>query len=156
MTRIFVEYKRMDPLHYISPSNTNKRDSMSSITIMPQPLEGLFLDLVVAEVANRTAGMKTVEPWASMYCNAVSERRYGDAIYARYNIDGRSKNGTFLDTNHTVEEEIKIDAVNYYTGYPDVYAEALSFYANNSDTDTRPEIIEAIRQVASSSTEAKE
>lgn len=114
---------------------------------MSQILEQLFLDLAVADVAHGTCGVKVVEPWATLYREAVNERRYGDAIHARYHISGRSNNGTFLDTNHTVFEEIEIDALGYYAGYPEVYAEALSFYSKNSDKDTRPEIIEMIRQV---------
>lgn len=109
--------------------------------------EELFLDLAVADVQRGAAGTKTVEPWASLYCKAVSEHRYGDAIHARYSLDGRSPEGINQETKRTVLEEILLDAIGYYTGYPKIYAEALSFYSNNSSNDTRPEIIEAIRQV---------
>jgi hypothetical protein len=118
-----------------------------SISIMPQPPEQLFLDIPPASILDGTSGASTSEPWATRYCEAVSERRFGDAIFARYNIDGRSENGIFHGTDHTVEQEILLDAAGYYKGYPEIYAEALSFYLANSDKDTRPEIVEALRQV---------
>lgn len=122
---------------------------LTSLTsTLAQAPEELFLDLIVAEVANGTSGIRTVEPWTTMYCNAVAEGRYGDAIYARYNIDGRSSNGTFHDTNRTIIEEIEVDAISYHSGYPDTYAAALSFYSSNSVDDYHPEIIETIRQVS--------
>ena len=119
--------------------------SLSSV--MATLPEQLFLDLPLAEVANGTVNTPIVQPWASMYCEAVSENRYGDAIYARYNIDGKSANGTFMDTNRTVVEEIELDAINYYSGHPELYEEALLFYSSNSNADGRPEIIELIRSV---------
>lgn len=122
---------------------------LASLTpIMAQMPEQLFLDLPVEEVQNGTT-MGTVEPWASLYCQAVTKHRYSDAIYARYNLDGRSSNGMFMDTNHTVVEEIQTDAIGYHAGYSELYAEALLIYSNNSNEDTRPEIIEYIRNVPS-------
>jgi hypothetical protein len=114
---------------------------------VPGSPEQLFLDISPAKILTGNSGARTSEPWATSYCDAVSERRFGDAIYYRYCIDGRSKDGILYGTNHTVQEEILIDAKSYYLGYPEIYAEALAFYLNNSDEDTRPEIIEAIRQV---------
>jgi hypothetical protein len=111
------------------------------------PPEQLFLDISPANILSGNSGARTSEPWATSYRNAVAERRYGDAIYLRYCIDGRSKDSNFHGTNHTVQEEILVDARNYYLGNPEIYAEALAFYSDNSDEDTRPEIIEAIRRV---------
>jgi hypothetical protein len=122
---------------------------------VPGPPEQLFLDISPANILSGNSGARTSEPWATSYRVAVAERRYGDAIYYRYCIDGRSKNGILHGTNHTVQEEILIDARSYYLGYPEIFAEALAFYSNNSDEDTRPEIIEAVRQVPTANRLAK-
>jgi hypothetical protein len=114
---------------------------------VPGPPEQLFLDISPADILTGDSGTRTSEPWATSYRDAVADQRFGDAIYYRYCIDGRSKDGTFYGTNHTVQEEIFIDAKSYYLGYPERYAEALDFYSDNSEEDTRSEIIEAVRQV---------
>jgi hypothetical protein len=114
------------------------------------PREQLFLDVDPIKALNGTCGTRTTKPWATSYHDAIMERRYGDAIYARYNIDGRSSNGTYYGTNHSVLEEILIDAASYYSNYPEIFAEALLFYSNNSSEDTRSDIIEAIRKVPNS------
>lgn len=116
-----------------------------------QAPEDLFLDLAISDVLNHTSGTKAVEPWASLYITAVSEGRYGDAIFARYNMDGLAINGVYEDTNRTVHEEIQYDALNYHQGYPEIYAKSLSFFSSNYSTaDSKPEIIEAIKQVPNS------
>lgn len=125
---------------------------LASVTsVAGQAPEELFLDLAISDVLNHTSGTKAVEPWASYYVQAVSEGRYGDAIYARYNMDGLAMNGVYKDTNRTVQEEIQLDAIGYHQGYPEIYAETLSFFSSNhSVADSKPEIIEAIRQVPNS------
>ncbi|GKZ78246.1 hypothetical protein AnigIFM56816_001802 [Aspergillus niger] len=116
--------------------------------------EQLFLDLPVAEVLNRTSG-DLVEPWATEYCTAIAEQRYGDAIYARYNIFGEAKDGMltlwdctdeglYHEWNITVYERIMEDAREYYAEELDLYQEALEFYSSNSPNDSRPDIIEAL------------
>ncbi|KAL3262898.1 hypothetical protein ABHI18_002331 [Aspergillus niger] len=116
--------------------------------------EQLFLDLPIAEVLNRTSG-DLVEPWATEYCTAIAEQRYGDAIYARYNIFGEAKNGmlTLWDCTHeglyhewniTVYEQIMEDAREYYAEELDLYQEALEFYSSSSPNDSRRDIIEAL------------
>lgn len=114
---------------------------------MDRAPEELFLDIAVVDIQRGTSGTKTLEPWASLYCKAVSDQRYGDAMHARYSLDGKSSEGINSDTNRTVLEEIRLDAINYYSTEPEIYAQALLFYSNNSNSDTRPEIIEVIRQV---------
>lgn len=114
---------------------------------MDDPPEQLFLDASVGDIQRGTSGTKTVEPWATLYCKAVMEQRYGDAIYARYSLDGNSPDGINQDSKRTVLEEIHLDAIDYYSSVPELYADALSFYSNNSSNDTRPEIIEALRRV---------
>lgn len=114
---------------------------------MDESPEQLFLDVSIISIQNGTSGTKTVEPWASLYCSALLEQRYGDAIHARYSLDGNSPEGINQDTKRTVLEEIVSDARSYFAGYPEIYTEALVFYEGNSCEDTRPEIIEAIRRV---------
>ncbi|PYH29144.1 uncharacterized protein BO87DRAFT_380786 [Aspergillus neoniger CBS 115656] len=119
--------------------------------------EQLFLDLPVAEVLNRTA-WDSVEPCTTEYCTAIAEQRYGDAIYARYNIYGDTKDGMltlwdctdegrYREWNITVYEQIMEDARGYYDGHPDLYQEALEFYSSNSPNDSRGDIIEALNNV---------
>lgn len=104
---------------------------------MGEPLpEQLFLDLRIADVQSGTANMDTVEPWATQYCNAINERRYGDAIWARYNIDGRDNSADILE-----------DAIEYCRSHPHIYEDALQFYSQNSESDTRSHIIALIREV---------
>ncbi|XRM38786.1 hypothetical protein ABZX51_002182 [Aspergillus tubingensis] len=119
--------------------------------------EQLFLDLPVAEVLNRTA-WDLVEPWATEYCTAIAEQRYGDAIYARYSIYGDTKDGVltlwdcadegpYRERNITVYKQIMKDARGYYDGYQNLYQEALEFYSSNSPNDSRRDIIEALNHV---------
>jgi hypothetical protein len=118
--------------------------------------EQLFLDLDPVAALNGTCGTRTAEPWAALYHDAVMERRFGDAIYARYNIDGRSSNGTFYGTNHSVLQEILIDAMSYHSGYPEAFAEALLFYSNSSSEDTRTDIISVLREAPTTSLERRD
>jgi hypothetical protein len=59
--------------------------------------EQLFLDLRVSDVLDKTIRLPRVEPFVSQYCIAIQEKRYGDAIYARYHIDGQTKDGIYTD-----------------------------------------------------------
>jgi hypothetical protein len=120
------------------------------------PREQLFLDVDPIKALNGTCGTRTTKPWATSYHDAIMERRYGDAIYARYNIDGRSSNGTYYGTNHSVLEEILIDAASYYSNYPEIFAEALLFYSNSSSEDARMDIIDALRQTPTSNLERRD
>lgn len=122
--------------------------------------EQLFLDLPVADVINKTARIRMVEPWASRYCIAISEKRYGDAIYARYHIDGRAKDGIYTDlrdnsdgpyTLHetSVYDMIMEDAREYAQGSPELYRDALLFYSKSSPNDNRRDIIEGLSKLGS-------
>ncbi|OJJ76676.1 hypothetical protein ASPBRDRAFT_27103 [Aspergillus brasiliensis CBS 101740] len=123
--------------------------------------EQLFLDLPVAEVLNRAAG-DLVEPWATQYCTAIAEQRYGDAIYARYNIYGETTDGMltlwnctdeglYHEWNISVYERILEDARGYYAGEVDLYLEALQFYSSTSPDDSRRDILEALNRVVDGS-----
>jgi len=50
---------------------------------MDEPPEKLFLDVSATHIQKGTSGTKIVEPWASLYCKAIIEQRYGDEVYAR-------------------------------------------------------------------------
>ena len=113
---------------------------------MDQVPEQLFLDIPLADTQEGTSGTRTTEPWKTLYYNAILENRYGDAIYARYSLDGRSPGGINLDTQRTILEEIRLNARDYYRSEPEMYAEALVFY-EQSRADLRPEVIEVLRGV---------
>ncbi|PYI06582.1 hypothetical protein BO78DRAFT_283899, partial [Aspergillus sclerotiicarbonarius CBS 121057] len=84
-----------------------------------------------------------VEPWASHYCAAISDKRYGDAIWARYNMDGRmvdgkyksismTKDGVIEDVGVPVYEMIMDDARVYAKDSPEDYRDALLLYDTTS------------------------
>lgn len=109
--------------------------------------EQLFLDLHVQEVITNTSGMEVVEPWASMYVQAINERRFGDAVWARYHIGGDVEDGIIDGTNQTVLEIIEEDAREYRVNEPDHYATALAFYTQTSTTDTHAEVLNLIKRI---------
>lgn len=111
-------------------------------------VEQLFLEFTVPQVLqNDTNGFPLVEPWASEYVNAIRDKRFGDAVWARYHIAGDVHDGIIEGTNKTALEMIEEDALGYKVGDPEIYAEALSFYANTSSTDGHPEVIETITRI---------
>ncbi|PYH77033.1 hypothetical protein BO82DRAFT_358568 [Aspergillus uvarum CBS 121591] len=128
---------------------------------MESPLpEQLFLDIPVADVLNKTARTRLVEPWASRYCTAISEKRYGDAIYARYHIDGRAKDGIYTDLRDkgdgpfeihetSVYDMILEDARELAQTCPDLYSDALLFYRESIPNDSRRDIIEGLFKIGS-------
>lgn len=122
--------------------------------------EQLFLDLPVADVINKTARIRMVEPWASRYCVAISEKRYGDAIYARYHIDGIAKDGIYGDLRDngdgkcilhetSVYDMIMEDARGYRECAPELYRDAMLFYSKSSPKDSRRDIIEGLLRLGS-------
>lgn len=110
-------------------------------------VEPLFLDTSVHDVTNHTEGMPSFEPWASQYVAAIHEKRFGDAIWARYYMLGEVKNGIVGDTNLTVLESIKEDAMGYKAYAAEEFVEALSIYANTSNEDTRTDVLDLISNV---------
>jgi hypothetical protein len=65
-------------------------------------------------------------------------------MWARYHIAGDEHDGIIEGTDKTVLEMIEEDALGYKVDDPDVYAEALLFYAK-STTDEHPEVVEIIK-----------
>jgi hypothetical protein len=113
-------------------------------------VEQLFLEFSFQEVLqNETDGFPFVEPWASEYVNAIQDRRYGGAVWARYHIAGDVHGGVIEGTDKTVLEMIEEDALGYKVGDPEVYDVALSFYAKTKPTDGHPEVIEIIMRIGS-------
>lgn len=107
--------------------------------------EQLFLDLPIPDVLNKDHWLPVVEPWARAYVDAINDRRFGDAIWARYHIFGEVKNGIL--NNKTVLEAIEEDAISYRRSEPDIYLEALLFYKSRSSTDGHADIIEMLLRI---------
>lgn len=113
-------------------------------------VEHLFLDYSLYDVINKR--WPVVEPWATMYVDAVHDQRYGDAIWARYHMEGGVENGIIYSPPNptiTVLESLKEDAIGYKISDPDWYAKALLFYAKTNSTDGHPEVIDIIFQADS-------
>ncbi|KAJ5676157.1 hypothetical protein N7462_009054 [Penicillium macrosclerotiorum] len=111
-------------------------------------IEQLFLDIPIQDLLNnKFAGTTVVEPWKSDYINAIRDGRFGDALWARYHMFGGVHNGLIEGTNMTVLESIEEDAIGYRVGHPDLYAEALLFYATTKASDGHPEVIEMLFRI---------
>ncbi|KAM5362702.1 hypothetical protein ACJA88_013898 [Fusarium oxysporum] len=110
--------------------------------------EQLFLDIPINDVLQNTSMLPLVEPWSSKYVEAIQSKRYGDAIWARFHIEGGVQNGITLDTNDTILDIIKEDAAGYKANAPVQYTEAVAFYANTSSDDNHSDLIKAIVDAA--------
>ncbi|RSL79433.1 hypothetical protein CDV31_017208 [Fusarium ambrosium] len=110
-------------------------------------VEQLFLDYSIQDVLNPQNGLQVVEPWAGMYIQAIRDGRYGDAVWARYHIEGDVHDGIIGDTNTTVLEMIEEDATEYRVNAPEQYAEALAFYEKTSSADEHANVTEIISRV---------
>lgn len=111
------------------------------------PVEELFLDISIHEVLTQTM-VTFVEPWKTVYINSIREQRYGDAIWARYCIEGGVEDGLIIgqgpNPDITVLDQIREDAVEAKTNEPALYAEALELYLMTSSTDGHPEVLKII------------
>lgn len=124
------------------PSQTNTAAAIPDSEVPEQ----LFLDLPVDQVLDRD-GSDLVEPWATMYVDAVREARFGDAIWARYHVFGAvGADGRYSD-GRTVPEQIEGDAMGYKKYEAEIYAEAMEFYRGVSGLDGHPEVIDIIVRV---------
>ncbi|CEN61077.1 hypothetical protein ASPCAL07743 [Aspergillus calidoustus] len=121
-----------------------------SLNISPTSLvEQLFLDLSIQEVLTDTTNF--VEPWKGMYIDAINDGRYGDAIWARYHIYGDPEPMPCAcnpASQMTAMEQIKEDALAYRVNDPDIYFEALLFYATTSAADGHVDVIEVIANLS--------
>ncbi|KAM0306795.1 hypothetical protein HYE67_002790 [Fusarium culmorum] len=126
---------------------SSKGDDPATSADDTEPDEPLFLDIPIADIANAAEDLKLVEPWTSRYVAAIHEKRFGDALWARYHIFGEIINGTFEDTNVTVLDRIEEDAIEYKVNEPELFSHALSFYANTSSNDTHTEILDLLANV---------
>lgn len=110
-----------------------------------QVVETLFLDLPVQQVLERD-GIQPVEPWANLYVDAIHDARFGDAIWARYHIDGDVVNG--MIEGLTVLQAIEEDAVGYKKYSPEDFSEAVSFYRGTvNSADGHAQVIEIIFRI---------
>jgi hypothetical protein len=110
-----------------------------------KPVEQLFLDLPIQQVLNPNPGTNFIEPWKSMYVDAIRDARFGDAVWARYHIYGDVENGINSGSNNmTVLDVIKDDALSYRVKEPEESFKALLFYANTSGADGHADVIEVI------------
>jgi hypothetical protein len=124
-----------------------------------EPLpEQLFLDYRISDVLDESIRIPKVDPWASEYCAAITEKRYGDAIWARYHMSGNAIDGviTYLgelddgscgEYKVNVYDEIMEDAYGYALSSSDCYREALEFYSHSSPRDSRRDILEGLAMV---------
>lgn len=118
-------------------------------------LEPLFLEFRISDVLDSSKRIPRAEPWASQYCISISEMRYGDAISARYHMDGCAQNGIYTRTRDDscksyqtlVYDMIMADAQEYAQECPDLYRDALIFYSNTSPNDTHRDIIEGLNRI---------
>ncbi|GLA06254.1 hypothetical protein AnigIFM60653_006780 [Aspergillus niger] len=99
--------------------------------------------------------MRLVEPWASRYCTTISGERYGDAIWARYHIDGRATGGIYSDLRDNGDGPFELHETSVYDlvmedardrelaeGNPEHYSVTLRFYRDSSPNGGRRDIIE--------------
>lgn len=59
-----------------------------------RPVEQLFLDIPIHDILNNNAELQVVEPWATLYIDAIRGERFGNAVWARYHIIGDVEDGT--------------------------------------------------------------
>lgn len=96
---------------------------------------------------NNTDGLAFYEPWATEYVRAITDSRFGDAVWARYHLSGA--HDEIIDaTGYTVLEEIEDDAEGYRMEDPDGYQEALSsVYEQTSAEDGHGDVIDILVRV---------
>ncbi|KAF4415411.1 hypothetical protein FACUT_13394 [Fusarium acutatum] len=107
----------------------------------------LFLELSISEAQSKRHEWGLVEPWISDYISALEENRYGDAIWARYQMFGGTANGTHLEyPQWTVHDAIEEDAIGYRLRERDIWKHAMTFFANSSK-NTQSDILDLIFDV---------
>ncbi|GKU03691.1 hypothetical protein FLAG1_05771 [Fusarium langsethiae] len=122
-------------------------DDLASSAEHTEPNEPLFLDILTAHVLNETEDLKLFESWASRYVAAIQEKRFGDALWARYHIFGEVVNGTFGDTDVTVLGRFEEDTMEHKVNVPEDFSHALSLYANTSSNDTHIKVLDLLADV---------
>ncbi|KAG5752339.1 hypothetical protein H9Q69_013765 [Fusarium xylarioides] len=107
----------------------------------------LFLDLSISEAQSKRHEWGLVEPWISDYISALEDNRYGDAIWARYQMFGGTANGTHLEyPQWTVRDAIEEDAIGYRLRERHIWKHAMAFYANSSK-NTQSDILDLMFDV---------
>lgn len=125
---------------------TSLEKSTMSLTDETSPVEQLFLDRSIHDVL--TKKWPAVEPWGTIYVDAIREQRYGDAVWARYHIEGNVENGVIISPspsdNMPVLDSIREDAEEAKMNEPEFYAKTLQSFAKTSPSDGHPEVIQII------------
>ncbi|PYH31996.1 uncharacterized protein BO87DRAFT_461044 [Aspergillus neoniger CBS 115656] len=78
------------------------------------------------------------------YVSAVRESRYGDAVWARYHMDGRAVGNIIEADNTTVTKELLDDATGYRLGNPELYNQVATRYNTTSSNDGHRELVDII------------
>ncbi|KAJ5626725.1 hypothetical protein N7528_004152 [Penicillium herquei] len=84
-----------------------------------------------------------------MYVDALCDRRFGDAIWARYHMFGDVVNGIKCNggNNNTVLEEIIEDALGYRVADTEEYFKAMSLYETTSPSDGHLDVLDMLRNL---------
>ncbi|KAL4871727.1 hypothetical protein BDV12DRAFT_183571 [Aspergillus spectabilis] len=107
-----------------------------SLNISPTKLvEQLFLDIPIQQVLHDT---NFIEPWKTMYIDAIHDGRFGDAVWARHHIYGDAEvvpgdpanNMTVLEDNNLCCRIGHADVLEVITNLSEEIAE---FKAKNED-----------------------
>jgi hypothetical protein len=80
--------------------------------------EQLFLDIPINDVLQNTSMLPLIGPWSSKYVEAIQSKRYGDAIWARFHMEGDVHDGIDQDTNDTILDIVKEAAAGYMVNAP--------------------------------------
>ncbi|KAK7414572.1 hypothetical protein QQX98_006600 [Neonectria punicea] len=80
-----------------------------------EPVEQLFLDIPLNDLLYNTSIIPLVEPWASSYVDSLRNQRFGDAVWARYQMEGDVENGIIEDSSMAVLDSIGLLS-NMYKG----------------------------------------
>lgn len=116
-------------------------------------VEPLFLDICAAELADHTVSWPfrnppgPLTPHELSYIQAITDRRFGEAIYHRYHFDSRAVDGFLPCENITVLEDISNDAVGYAGDDAQQFNKTLRILQTTSELDTMKYTIDAISLV---------
>jgi hypothetical protein len=111
-----------------------QRETMEGI------IEPLFLDISAAELGPLT-------PHEISYIQAITARKFGEAIYHRYHFDSRAVDGFIPSENITVLEDITNDAVGYAGDDAQQFYETCRILQTTSELDGMKYVIDAICSV---------
>jgi hypothetical protein len=125
-----------------------QRETMEGI------IEPLFLDISAAELAtHHTVPLPfrnppgPLTPHEISYIQAITARKFGEAIYHRYHFDSRAVDGFIPSENITVLEDITNDAVGYAGDDAQQFYETCRIPQTTSELDGMKYVVDAICSV---------